>query len=43
MDWTLLSEAKRDIENSVLAKEPARAAKANVETIGAVVGGLERR
>ena len=38
MDWTLSGEAKRYIENSVIAATPACNAKANVETIEAVVG-----
>jgi hypothetical protein len=42
MDWTLSGEAKRYIENSVLAKEPACNAKRNVEAIEAVVGRLGR-
>jgi hypothetical protein len=40
MEWTLSGEAKRYIENSVLAKEPACAARANAEAVGAVVGRL---
>jgi hypothetical protein len=40
MDWTLSGEAKRYIENSVIATEPACAARANVEAIGAVVERL---
>ena len=42
MDWTLSGEAKRYIENSVIATAPACNAKANVEAIGAVVGRLGR-
>ena len=42
MDWTLSGEAKRYIENSVLAKEPACAAKRNVEAIEAVVERVTR-
>jgi hypothetical protein len=37
MDWTLSGEAKRYIENSVIAAEPACNAKRNVDAIGAVV------
>jgi hypothetical protein len=40
MDWTLSGEAKRYIENSIIAKESACNAKANVEAIDAVVGRL---
>jgi hypothetical protein len=40
MDWTLSGEAKRYIENSVIATEPACNAKLNVEAIGAVVERL---
>ncbi len=40
MDWTLSGEAKRYIENSVIATKPACNAKANVEAIEAVVGRL---
>jgi hypothetical protein len=40
MDWTLSGEAKRYIENSVIATEPACAARANAEAIGAVVERL---
>jgi hypothetical protein len=42
MDWTLSGEAKRYIENSVIATTPACNAKANVETIGEIVGKLGR-
>ncbi|HEY6518184.1 MAG TPA: hypothetical protein VIZ19_02300 [Roseiarcus sp.] len=42
MDWTLSGEAKRYIENSVIATEPACNASANVEAIGAVVDRLGR-
>jgi hypothetical protein len=42
MDWTLSGEAKRYIENSVIATEPACNAKRNVEAIEAVVGRLGR-
>ena len=38
MDWTLSGEAKRYIENSVIATKPACTAKRNVEAIEAVVG-----
>jgi hypothetical protein len=41
MDWTLSEEAKRYIENSVIA-EPACNAKANADAIGAVVERLGR-
>jgi hypothetical protein len=40
MDWTLSGEAKRYIENSVIATTPACNAKANVETIDAIVAKL---
>ena len=40
MDWTLSGEAKRYIENSVIATTPACNAKANAETIDAIVGKL---
>jgi hypothetical protein len=40
LDWTLSGEAKRYIENSVIATTPACNAKANAETIDAVVGKL---
>ena len=42
VDWTLSGEAKRYIENSVIATTPACNAKANVETIDAVVDRLKR-
>ena len=42
MDWTLSGEAKRYIENSVIATEPACAARANAEAIGAVAERLGR-
>jgi hypothetical protein len=42
MDWTLSGEAKRYIENSVIATTPACNAKANVETIDAIVEALKR-
>ena len=42
MDWTLSGQAKRYIENSVIATKPACAAKANAEAIGAVVERLGR-
>ena len=42
MDWTLSGEAKRYIENSVIATTPACNAKANVETIDAIVDRLRR-
>ena len=41
--WTRLSgEAKRYIENALIAGTGASAAEANVETIGAVVENLGR-
>ena len=40
MDWTLSGEAKRYIENSVIATTPACNAKANAETIEALVQKL---
>jgi hypothetical protein len=40
MDWTLSGEAKRYIENSVIATTPACNAKENVETIEAIVKKL---
>jgi hypothetical protein len=42
LDWTLSGEAKRYIENSVIATKPACNAKANAEAIDAVVGRLKR-
>ncbi len=42
MDWTLSGEAKRYIENSIIATTPACNAKANGETIDAIVGKLSR-
>jgi len=42
MDWTLSGEAKRYIENSVIATTPACNAKANVDTIDAIVEKLKR-
>ena len=42
MDWTLSGEAKRYIENSVIATTPACNAKANVEAIDAIVDRLGR-
>ena len=42
MDWTLSGEAKRYIENSVIATTPACNAKANVEAIDAIVDKLKR-
>jgi hypothetical protein len=41
LDWTLSGEAKRYIENSVIATTPACNAKANAETIDAVVDRLK--
>ena len=40
LDWTLSGEAKRYIENSVIATTPACDAKANAETIDAMVERL---
>jgi hypothetical protein len=40
MDWTLSGEAKRYIENSVIATSPACKAKANADAIDAIVGKL---
>ena len=40
LDWTLSGEAKRYIENSLIATTPACAAEANVATMGAVVEKL---
>jgi hypothetical protein len=42
MDWTLSGEAKRYIENSVIATTPACNARANAETIDAIVDALKR-
>jgi hypothetical protein len=42
MDWTLSGEAKRYIENSVIAKEPACNAAENAKAIDAVVDRLRR-
>lgn len=42
MDWTLSGEAKRYIENSVIATKPACNAKPNVEAIDAIVDRLKR-
>ena len=42
MDWTLSGEAKRYIENSVIATAPACAAAENAKAIDAVVGKLGR-
>ncbi len=41
LDWTLSGEAKRYIENSVIATTPACDAKANAETIDAIVDKLK--
>jgi hypothetical protein len=41
LDWTLSGEAKRYIENSVIATTPACNAKANAETIDAIVDRLK--
>ncbi|MGB7974243.1 MAG: hypothetical protein WCF81_07790 [Roseiarcus sp.] len=42
MDWTLSGEAKRYIENSVIATKPACAAAENAKAIDAVVDRLRR-
>ena len=42
LDWTLSGEAKRYIENSVIAKEPACNAAENANAIDAVVDRLRR-
>ena len=42
MDWTLSGEAKRYIENSVIATTPACAAKANAKAIDDIVDKLRR-
>jgi hypothetical protein len=42
MDWSLSGEAKRYLENSVIATTAACNAKANAETIDAIVDKLER-
>jgi hypothetical protein len=42
MDWTLSGEAKRYIENSVIATEPACNAAENAKAISAVVDRLRR-
>ena len=42
MDWTLSGEAKRYIENSVIATTPACNAKANADAIAAIVQKLGR-
>ena len=42
LDWTLSGEAKRYIENSVIATTPACNAKANAETIDAIVETIAR-
>ena len=42
MDWTLSGEAKRYIENSLIPTSPACNAKANVDTIDAIVARLKR-
>jgi hypothetical protein len=41
MDWTLSSEAKRYIENSIQAAKPACAAAENANAIDAVVEKLK--
>jgi hypothetical protein len=41
LDWTLSGEAKRYIENSVIATTPACNAKANAEAIDAIVDRLK--
>ncbi len=42
MDWTLSGEAKRYIENSLIATTPACKAKANAETIDAIAERLKQ-
>ena len=42
MDWTLSGEAKRYIENALIAGTGACAAEANVATMGAVVDRVGR-
>jgi hypothetical protein len=42
MDWTLSGEAKRYIENSVIATTPACMAAANAKTIDDIVNALKR-
>jgi hypothetical protein len=42
MDWTLSGEAKRYIENSIIATTPACNAAENAKTIGAIVNKLNR-
>jgi hypothetical protein len=42
MDWTLSGEAKRYIENSVIATKPACNAKPNADAIDAIVDRLKR-
>ena len=42
MDWTLSGEAKRYIENSLIATSPACNAKPNAEAIDAIVDRLKR-
>ncbi len=42
MDWTLSGEAKRYIENSVIATTPACAADQNAKAIEAIVDKLRR-
>jgi hypothetical protein len=42
MDWALSGEAKRYIENSVIATKPACNAKANVNAIDDEVDRLKR-
>ncbi len=42
MDWTLSGEAKRYIENSLIATTPACNAKANAETVNAIAERLKR-
>ncbi len=42
MDWTLSGEAKRYIENSVIATTPACNAAKKAEAIDAIILKLER-
>ena len=42
MDWTLSGEAKRYIEDSLIATTPACKAQDNVETIDAIAERLKR-
>ena len=40
MDWSLLRDPKRYIENALIAGTGGCEAEANVETIGTIVEGL---